>query len=138
MYRLKEKMTMKRNLFAIFTLCLMFCVTAPAFADSVLHIWSCKLGDGKTTADAMKVSSDWLKAAKGMPGGKDLKLTLEFPLAADSGDGSFSFVLIVPDAKTWGVFMNDYDDSAAAKADDAWEKVASCSGSELWNSVDVQ
>lgn len=73
-----------------------------------------------------------------MPGGKDLKLSLEFPIAADSGDGSFNFVLTVLDAKTWGVFMNDYGGSAAEKADEAWTKVASCSGSGIWNSVDVK
>lgn len=129
---------MTRRICAILATVLMLCGTAPAFADSVLHIWSCQLSDGKTTADAMKVSSDWLKAATAMPGGKGLKVSLEFPLAADAGDGSFNFVLVAPDAKTWGLFMNDYDGSAAQEADEAFSDVAICSGSQMWNSVDVK
>ena len=117
---------------------LMLLLTAPAFADSLLHIWTCKLNDGKTPTDLEEVSSDWLKAAKGMDGGKDLKVYLDYPVAASAGDGEFRFVLVVTDAKTWGVFNTDYDTSQAAEVDEAWFDVAHCSSSGLWNTVEIE
>ena len=128
---------MKKIVLSSLSAVLMFSFASPVLANSTLHIWSCKLNDGKTTAEVMAVSSAWLKAAKSMEGGADLNLSLEFPLATDSGD-SFNFVLEAADAKTWGLFMNGYENSPAAKADEAWGEVASCSRSSLWNSVDVE
>lgn len=104
-----------------------------ASAD-VVQVWQCTLHDGKTGADIDKASSAWLAAAKGMQGGSDLKVYHEFPLAANAGQGGFNFVLAAPDAATWGTFWNNYDDSAASKADADWDDVADCSGSSLWNS----
>ena len=130
---------MKNKILRSIAAILVFMFTAPAFADSTLHIWECNLNDGKTQANAMTVSTAWLAAAKTMKGGADLQLTLEFPLASSSsGDGSFNFVLIATNPAAWGVFMNGYDDSAAAEADVAWSEVASCSGSSIWASVDVE
>ncbi len=128
---------MKKRLIASLTASVMFIFTTSASAD-VIHIWTCELNDGKTFTDAVDVSSAWLKVAKSMKGGKDLEAFVEFPFAAQTGDGGFTFVLIVPDAKTWGVFYNDYDDSPAAKADMAWAKVATCSSSSLWQSVKIE
>ena len=73
-----------------------------------------------------------------MKGGADLKAYHEFPMAAQAGQGGFNFVLIAPDAATWGEFWNNYGGSDAAKADEAWDKVAACSGSSLWNSNAVK
>ena len=129
---------MKKAFIGSFTAALMLLFTAPAFADSILHIWSCELRDGKTNDDLVAVSEAWLKAAKGMDGGADVQVTLEFPIAADAGDGEFSFVLTIDDTKTWGVFNNDYGDSAAGEADEAWFEVATCSKSSLWTSVDIE
>jgi hypothetical protein len=129
---------MIRKIFNTLAMVFVLGSAAPAAADSLLHIWSCQLADDQAPEDAIRVSSDWLKAASGMPGGKGLKVSLEFPVAANSGDGSFNFVLTVPDAKTWGIFMNDYRGSKAEEADDKWSEVATCSGSAIWNSVDVK
>ena len=73
-----------------------------------------------------------------MKGGKDLEVYVEFPIAAAAGDGGFSFVLIAADTKTWGVFNNDYANSPAAKADEAWAEIATCSASSLWQSVKIE
>ena len=129
---------MKKAFIGSFTAALMLLFTAPAFADSVLQIWSCQLEDGKTPADLMAASSVWLKAAKSSDGGANVKATLEYPIVADAGDGKFSFVLIVDDTTTWGVFNNDYANSAAGQAEEAWGEVATCSKSSLWASVDIE
>lgn len=129
---------MNKKLIAWLATTVMFLFTGPAYADSVVQLWNCKLNDGKTAADLEAVSSAWLKAAKSMEGGAVLKAFLEFPIAAPVGDGSFTFVLVAADTKTWGVFNNDYPDSPAGKADEAWGEVATCSGSSLWGSVEVE
>lgn len=116
---------------------LTFLIISPASADSILQIWSCKLHDGKSQADAEAVSAAWLKAAKTMEGGKDLKVYHDYPIAANAGDGEFAFVMVANDAKTWGLFNNNYDESPAAKADEEWTKVASCSRSAIWASVEI-
>ena len=109
-----------------------------AFADSVVQVWHCTLNDGKSGEDVVAVSEAWLKAAKTMAGGANLEVYIEFPLAASPGAGGFSFVLVAADVKTWGLFNNDYDGSPAAKADEAWDEVADCSGSDLWESIEIE
>lgn len=114
-------------------------LTGPvAYADSIIQIWNCTMHDGKTPPEVVNVSAEWLKAAKTMEGGKDLEVFIEFPLAAQAGDGDFTFVLVVPDTKTWGLFNYDYDGSVAAAADEDWAEVASCSSSALWESIEIE
>ena len=130
---------MKKRLIASLTASVMLLFTASAFADSVVHIWTCELNDGKTGDDAVAVSSAWLKVAKSMEGGEDLEVYLEYPIAAPARDGSFNFVLIVADEKTWGIWFGaDDPDSAMQDANTAWSEVAACSGSSLWFSVEIE
>ena len=117
------------------TVTLMFCATASA--DSVLHIWSCKLHDEATPADMAEWSVGWLKAAKAMDGGSDLQVYVEYPFAADAEGGTFSWVLVAPDATTWGTFIDGYPDSPAEEADEAFDELATCSSSSLWNSTEI-
>ena len=113
--------------------------TASAFADSVVHIWTCELNDGKTGEDVVEVSSAWLKVARSMEGGEDLDLNLEFRIAADVGDGGFNFVLIAANEKTWGTWYGASDpDSAMEEANTAWAEVATCSSSSLWFSAEIE
>ncbi len=129
---------MKKIIIASLTASVMFLFTAPAYADSIVQLWSCKLNDGKTGADVVAASSVWLKAAKTNEGGEDIEAFVEFPIAADTGDDDFTFVLVVADTKTWGVFNNDYLDSPAGEAEEAWGDVATCSVSSLWASVEIE
>ena len=129
---------MKKVTIASLTASVMFMFIAPAYGDSILQIWECELNDDKTQADLIAVSSAWLRAARTNEGGEDIKVTLEYPIAGDAGDGDFFFVLSVADTKTWGVFNHDYADSPAGKADEAWGDVATCSGSNLSASVDIE
>ena len=130
---------MKKKIFTSLATISMFLFSASAFADSVVHIWTCQLNDGKTNADAVAISSDWLKVARNVEGGEDLEVYVEFPIAASAGDGSFNFVLIAADEKTWGVWYGGEDqDSAMQDANEAWSEVAACSGSSLWFSVEIE
>ena len=109
---------------------------ASANAD-VVQVYKCTLNDGKTSDDVIKASSAWLTAAKSMKGGGELKVYVEFPLAASPVPDGFNFVMIAPDAESWGVFQGGYESSAAAKAYEAWYETAQCSGSSLWKSTKV-
>ena len=130
---------MKKRLIASLTASVMLLFTASAFADSVVHIWTCELNDGKTGADVEAVSSAWLKVAKSMEGGEDLEVYLEYPIAANVGDDSFNFVLIAADERTWGAWWGSDDtESAMQDANTAWSEVAACSGSALWFSVEIE
>lgn len=105
---------------------------------SVVQVWKCTAHQGKSDTDVEKASSAWLAAAKTMKGGENLEVYHSYPMAADAGAGGFEFVLVAPDPATWGMFWNEYDGSAASKADAAWNGVASCSGSSLWNSKAIE
>lgn len=129
---------MKKIIIASLTSCVMFLFIVPAYADSIVQLWSCKLNDDKTPADLVAASSVWLKAAKSNEGGGDIEAFLEFPIAADAGDGDFTFVLVVADSKAWGAFNHDYPNSPAGEAEEAWGEVATCSGSSLWASVEIE
>ena len=78
---------MNKGLIASLTASVMFSFAAPAFADSIVQLWSCKLNDGKTPADLAAVSATWLNAANSMEGGDEVKAYLEFPIAADEAWG---------------------------------------------------
>ena len=129
---------MSKRLIASLTASVMFLFTVPAYADSIVQLWSCKLVDDKTPADLVAVSEAWLKAAKSMKGGEELEAYLEFPIAAQAGDGDFTFVMVIGDTKLWGVFNDGYLDSPAGEADEAWAEVATCSGSSIWASVPIE
>ena len=105
---------------------------------AVIQVWKCKVNQGKSDADVEKASSAWLAAAKSMKGGENLEVYHSYPMAANAGERGFEFVLVAPDAATWGAFWNDYDGSAASKADAGWNDVASCSGADLWNSKAIE
>jgi hypothetical protein len=105
---------------------------------SVIQVWKCTANEGKSDADIEKASSAWFAAAKTMKGGENLEVYHSYPMAADAGERGFEFVLIAPDPATWGIFWNEYEGSAASKADAAWNSVARCSGSALWNSKAIE
>ena len=132
---------MKTIILSTLTALLMISFTATAYADSILNIWSCKLNDEKTEDDLMKASSAWLKIAKGMDGGADINAFVDYAIFSNtpnSEEGSFSFVLETPDLKSWAALFNDYPDSPLAKADEVWGEVATCSGSFLLSSVEIE
>jgi len=130
---------MKKRLTTILVLSAMHLFAAPAFADNLIQIWDCQLNDGKTGDEVVAVSSTWLAAAKKIEGGEDFTVLLRFPIAANAGDDDFRFVLVVADARTWGSWIdNSVLDADLPAANDAWNAVASCSGSSMWSGVPIR
>jgi hypothetical protein len=126
---------MNKKLLATLAITVTMMFSAPAFADSVLHIWACKINDGYTGADVTAASVAWLEAARTVDGGEDMTVYLTWPIAANTGDGSFSFVMSVADTQTWGVFMSgESDNDEMDAANTAWNETSACSASSIWYS----
>jgi hypothetical protein len=130
---------MNKRILAALAISLAYFFVAPALANNVIQIWVCELHEGKTGADAVDVSEAWLKAARSVAGGEDLDVLLRLPIAANVADDSFRFVLIAPDARSWGTwFENSSTDVSLAQANDTWNEVAFCSGSSMWAGVPIE
>lgn len=127
---------MKNTITKFVLISILMAIAIPAHA-SVVQAWECKLKDGKTGQDAVAVSSAWLKATKGMKGSDKLKVYLDYPIAANVESGIFNFILVAPNIEEWAAFEAGYEGSAAAKADEDFSDIATCSGSSLWNSVAI-
>ena len=125
------------NTIKLLTAAALSCACTLASAD-VIQVWICKMNDGKTADDLQAASSAWLATAKKLPGNEKVEAWHNFPVAANVGDGGFSFVTISPDFKAWGEAAEAYSGSDTEKADQAWGEVASCSGSSLWASEQVK
>ena len=135
---------MKIKLSALLNVMLLFAYISPADADSMVQVFACDLKEGNTRTELMEVTAAWVKATKSMDGGKGIETHVEFPLASDD-ISKFRFVLVADSGKTWGTFVDSfsalgdaYEGSPIAKADEAWNELASCSSSSLWNSVKIE
>ena len=124
---------------------LLFACASQAYADPIVQVWLCNLNEGKTRADVIELSTEWLKAAKSMGGGKGIDAHLEFPLVSDNSC-DFKFVMTANTTNTWSLITEatnnrgnaDYARTAMGKVDEAWYGLAVCSSSSLWNSVDIK
>lgn len=111
----------------------------PALSDQVFEAMQCKLvGEKKSEDDVIAAAKKWLAAARTVPGGKDLRLSIHFPVAGGRPDTDFVFVLRAPSFEAWGRFWDNYAGSAAEKIDDAADAITKCSSGRLYGGVDIQ
>ena len=75
------------------------------------------------------------KAARTMEGGKDLQVSIHFPVAAAAGDSDFKLILRAPSFKAWGTFWDGYDGSPAHKVDQEADEITTCKESRLFEGV---
>jgi hypothetical protein len=116
---------------------LLLIIAAPAYSDSshVLQIFRCEFNDEKTTeAEVLELAATWLKAAKQMKGGENMKLVIRFPIAVGAGGvGDFTWVISTPTFAEWGEFTDAYDGSEVSKIDDQlFGNLADCGQSSIW------
>ena len=121
---------------------LLLLIAAPAYSASglqALQIYVCEFNDDATAEDVMAMASAWLKAAKTLPGGKNMQAFIRFPVAEGKGDeGDFRFVISTPTFAEWGQFTDAYEGSAAAKVDDEWDNLSDCGESSLWEGIFIE
>jgi hypothetical protein len=132
---MKRTEVMKRTANAVWLVAFVFGATNVA-AD-VRHTFACTIRDGAAIADVFIRSADWLRAARSQQGGQNMKVQLEFPLAAEAGYRGFNYVVISANLAGWGEFYDNYANSPAAAADGPWEEVALCTKSVLYDAFDV-
>ena len=113
-------------------------VAAPAWSDAALHIVTCQQDDELTDEKLEAISAEWLKAAKTVKGGENLKLHLNFPVAAKAGEVDVAVMLIAPSFAEWGAFMDNYAGSAADEIDSNNQDGLDCSNGTLWESFKVK
>ena len=114
-------------------------VAAPAYAAEATQMWRCELDDDATEKEVLAGAAKWLKAAKTMKGGENLKAHLYFPIAVNAtGEMDAMFVVVAPTFEEWGRFWDNYEGSAAAAQDKENEKLVVCPDSVLWESTAVK
>ncbi len=121
---------------------LLLIIAAPAYSApdlQAIQIFSCTFNDDATPDQVMEMASAWLKAAKGMKGGKNMDAYIRFPVAEGTGaEGDFRFVITTPSFEEWGAFTDAYEGSEAAKVDEKFDNLADCPDSTLWEGLKVQ
>jgi len=133
----KERQIMKTAL-RIFTIAILMVLAAPAYSDAI-QMFNCQLTDDATTDDVLDMSAKWLKVAKTMKGGENLKVFVRHPIAASSDDVDFVFVVTVPTFAEWGAFTDAYEvTDMIAAIDDEYEKVADCNDSAIWEGAEIE
>jgi hypothetical protein len=114
-------------------------VAAPAYSAEVAQFFYCQEGVGASEEKVEAAASNWLKAAKTMKGGEQLKAYVYYPVAAKMpGNTDLFFVVVAPSAATWGAFWDSYKNSPAEKVDMENRDVVICPGSALMESVAVK
>jgi hypothetical protein len=107
-------------------------VGAPAYSTEVVQIYNCEQ-DEDATDDAIKaLVAEWLKAAKKMKGGDQLRVYVRFPIVGEMGEDDFALVLRAPSLEEWAVFMSEYKDSVLEEIDDRLDELCDCPDSSLW------
>lgn len=110
----------------------------PASANEFEQVWNCTIQAGHGLDDVRSAGSEWLRAARSMPGGEALQLVIRWPIAVPESAERFQFVVRAASLQAWGSFYDGYDpDSPAGKADEVFARIATCSGSTLWESIDI-
>jgi hypothetical protein len=113
---------------------LLLMVAIPAWSATAVIVYTCQMDEEASEDDIHAVSDDWIKAARGMPGGKNVEAYTMFPVAASMGEDDFLFIVTAPSLGEWGAFMDQYTGSEASEEDRKYADLASCSDSALWES----
>ena len=115
---------------------LLLIVAAPAYSDSemiAVQVFVCEFGEDTLEEQVLELASTWLKAAKGMPGGKNLDVAVRFPVAEGLHNaGDFIFYITTSTFAECGAFTDAYKGSAASEVDDQYEDLVECGDSTIW------
>jgi hypothetical protein len=115
---------------------LLLIIAAPAYSESsslAVQVFTCEFGEDTLEEQVLEMAAVWLKAAKGMPGGKNMEVAVRFPIAeGPQAEGDFVFYFITPTFAEWGTFTDAYEGSAASEVDDQFEDLVECGDSTIW------
>ena len=111
---------------------------APAYSGAI-QIFNCQMNSDASTDDVLIMAAKWLKVAKTLKGGENLKVYIRHPVAASTTDIDFKFVLTTPTFAEWGEFTDAYEGAESiSAADDEFEKIAECADSSVWEGAEIK
>jgi hypothetical protein len=113
-------------------------VATPAWTDAAMHVILCDQDEEVSDDQVETMAVEWFKAAKAVKGGENLKLYLNFPIAAKAGEVDLAMMLVAPNFAEWGAFMDNYPGSGAEAIDEQYEDDLDCGDGTLWESVQVE
>jgi hypothetical protein len=111
----------------------------PAHATEAWQAFDCVLEEDETEKEVIAAAEKWLKAARSMEGGEELRVSVHFPMAAGgAGDSDFKLILVAPSFKAWGTFWDGYEGSPAHKVDQESDEITTCTKSRLFEGVVIE
>ena len=116
----------------------MLMVFASAAHSDAIQIFNCEFEGDATEDDVSVMLKKWIKAAKSLKGGENLKVYVRYPVAASVDDIDFKFVLVSPSFAEWGEFTDVYELSTIVEIDDEIEKVADCNDASMWEGAEIK
>lgn len=123
----------------LFLLAAMLMIFATPAYSAAIQLFNCELNGDASTEDVYAMAAKWLKVAKTIKGGENLKVYIRHPVAASSDDIDFKFVLTTPTFAEWGEFTDAYEGSDSITAvDDEFEAIADCADSAVWEGDEIK
>jgi hypothetical protein len=119
----------------LLTISMLAIFATPAWSAAVVHAIQCEQDEETSDEKVEAISVEWLKAAKTIKGGENLKLRLNFPIAAKMGEVDVVVLILAPSFTEWGAFMDNYPESAAEAVDEKYVDDLDCGNGTLWESV---
>jgi len=117
---------------------LLVVVAVPAYAGEAVQMWKCSLEEGTTEEQVEASAKTWLKVAKKIPGGENLKAYVYFPIAVNAtGETDFMFMVVAPTFEEWGKFWDNYLKADAAELE-AHQELFVCPDSVVWEAIKVE
>lgn len=129
---------MTRILTTLIIVSILMMAAAPAWSDAAMHVILCDQDEDVTDDQVEDIALEWFTAAKKIEGGENLRFLMNFPVAAKSGEVDLAMMLIAPNFKQWGEFMDNYPGSEAENIDDKYEDELDCGDGTLWESVEIK
>lgn len=109
-----------------------------ALADGVSEAMQCELVGETTDEEVIAAAGKWLAAARTMPGGEEMGLSIHFPVAGGKEGTDFALILSAPSFEAWGRFWDGYANSAAEAVDDSANELTQCHSGGLYGSVKIE
>ena len=129
---------MMKTIMRLMLVSLLVVVAAPSYSGEAWQSFTCQVLDETTEDQVLEAAAKWLKAARSMKGGENLKVAVAFPVAAQMGETDFRMLLTAPSIQEWGTFWDGYGGSPAAKVDDEYKDMLDCPDSRLFEVVEIK
>ena len=110
----------------------------PANAAPAVQIFTCEEGENASEEKIEELAAKWLKAAKTMKGGENLRAFIYYPVAAIMKNADLLFMVMAPSHAEWGEFWDGYKDSPAESADRENRDIVICPDSALFEIKEIK